>query len=94
MRAVVMAFAKPDMTFTPGSFSGTGLQYLDQYYGIVKSNVQTLKLKGAHAPCLRPSDQHARAAAPAHVSATAMLCRHARASGNWRRHLHQLVRQV
>lgn len=44
--AVVMAFAKPDMTFTPGSFSGTGLQYLDQYYSIVKSNVQTLKLKG------------------------------------------------
>lgn len=89
-----MAFAKPDMTFTPGSFSGTGLQYLDQYYGIVKSNVQTLKLKGAHAPCLRRCCQHARAAASAHVSAAAMLCRHTRAFGHRRRHLHQLVRQV
>ena len=46
-RAVVMAFAKPDMTFTPGSFSGTGLQYLDQYYSTVKNNVNMLKLKGA-----------------------------------------------
>ena len=89
-----MAFAKPDMTFTPGSFSGTGLQYLDQYYNIVKSNVQTLKLKGANAPRLRPPCQHAHAAASAHVSAAAMPCRHARASGHWRRHLHQLVRQV
>ena len=88
-----MAFAKPDMTFTPGSFSGTGLQYLDQYYGIVKSNIQTLKLKGAHGPCLRPSCQHARAAASAHASAAAELCRDARASGHWRRHLYQLVRQ-
>lgn len=52
VRAVVMAFAKPDMTFTPGSFSGTGLQYLDQYYSIVKNNVQMLKLKGVRRAAL------------------------------------------
>lgn len=41
-----MAFAKPDMTFTPGSFANTGVQYLDQYYNTVKSNVAMLKQKG------------------------------------------------
>lgn len=41
-----MAFGKPDMTFTPGSFANTGVQYLDQYYNTVKSNIAVLKSKG------------------------------------------------
>jgi len=45
--AVIMSFAQPDMTFTPGSFRGTGLQYLDDYYTTVKNSINQLKSKGA-----------------------------------------------
>ena len=46
MLAVIMSFVQPDMTFTPGSFAGTGLQYLDVYYSTVQSEIATLKAKG------------------------------------------------
>jgi hypothetical protein len=41
-----MSFAQPDMTFTPGSFRVTGLQYLDDYYSTVKNSINQLKSKG------------------------------------------------
>nr|QOL01084.1 putative extracellular protein CSOL_014 [Pseudococcomyxa simplex] len=43
---VIMAFCQPDMTFTPGSFAGTGFQYLDENYNTVKQQIANLKQKG------------------------------------------------
>lgn len=47
-----MAFCQPDMTFTPGSFAGTGFQYLDENYNTVKQQIANLKQKGVHARSL------------------------------------------
>ncbi len=49
MCAVIMAFCQPDMMFTPGSFAGTGFQYLDENYNTVKQQIANLKQKGTHA---------------------------------------------
>ena len=54
-----MAFVQPDMTFTPGSFAGTGFQYLDENYNTVKQQIANLKQKGAHSsPSLPRSPEH------------------------------------
>lgn len=49
-----MAFCQPDMTFTPGSFAGTGFQYLDENYNKVKQQIANLKQKGESSSAQSP----------------------------------------
>ena len=86
MLAVIMSFVQPDMTFTPGSFAGTGLQYLDVYYSTVQSEIATLKAKGG--TCLGCTTATYRWEA---FSGAVPGRRHYCPGCRWRRELHQLV---